>query len=148
MFKLISNITKTAASFLQTGTAPPNTPIDQKEQLEKTNHLASKKFFLAFSGFIILAVFYASSVAVLFALNKYPGLVASYSVIFTKTIEVFATIMAVYLGGQAIVDLKYNSSSNASVEGKIEQIDITKKTVGNEKEHDYVLEEDDTDETK
>lgn len=148
MFKSISNITKTAASFLQTGTAPPGTPIDQKEEMEKTNHLTSKKFFLAFSGFIILAIFYASSIAVLFALNKYPGLISSYSVIFTKTIEVFAAIMAVYLGGQAIVDLKYNSSSNASIEGKIEQIDITKKIIGNEKEHDYTLEEDNTDETE
>jgi hypothetical protein len=145
MFNLLSNIIKTAASFLQTGTAPPGTPPDQKEELEKTNHLASKKFFLAFSGFAILSIFYASSVAVLFALNKYPELVASYSVIFTKTIEVFATIMAVYLGGQAVVDLKYNSTSNASIEGKI---DVTKKIVGNEKEHDYVLEEDGADETK
>jgi len=142
MINLISNITKTAASFLQTGTAPPGTPPNQKEDMEKVNHLSSKKFFLAFSGFIVLGIFYFSSVAVLFALHKYPELVASYSVIFTKTIEVFATIMAVYLGGQAVVDLKYNSSSNATVEGKIDIIDNTQRVVGNEKEHDYVLEED------
>jgi hypothetical protein len=147
MLNVISNISKTAASFLQTGTAPPGTPEDQREQLEKTNHLSSKKFFVALTGFLILGVFYASSVAVLFALNKYPALVASYSVIFTKTVEVFAAIMAVYLGGQAVVDLKYNSSSNASLEGKIEQVDITNRTIGNEKEDDYVL-EDHSDEAK
>ena len=141
MFKLLSNITKNASAFLQNGVAPPGTPENQKEQMENTNHLASKKFFAACSGFLILGVFYASSVFVLFALNNYPGLVASYSVMFTKTIEVFATIMAVYLGGQAVVDLKYNSSSNASIEGKIEDVHITQKIIGNEKEDDYTLEE-------
>jgi hypothetical protein len=143
MLNILSNVAKTAAAFLQNGKAPPGTPDNQKQELEKVNHLASKKFFLAISGFIILGIFYASSVLVLFTLSKSPALVAPFSVIFTKTIEVFATIMAVYLGGQAIVDLKYNSSSNASVEGKIEEIDITKKTIGNEKEDDYHLDTED-----
>jgi hypothetical protein len=46
-----------------------------------------------------------------------PTAVTAYTVLFTKTMEVFATIMAVYLGGQALVDLKYNSSSSASLQG-------------------------------
>ena len=141
MFKKLIDIAKTASSFLQTGVAPPGTSPDQQQEMENTNHLASKKFFITFSGFVILGVFYASSVAVLFALTKNPELTATFSVMFTKTIEVFATIMAVYIGGQAVVDLKYNSSSNASVAATVQVVDITQKEVCNYKEDDYELHE-------
>lgn len=136
---MFTRMLKTAASFLQTGVAPPGTPPDQKQQLENTNHLSSKKFFMAFSGFLILGVFYASSIGVLFLMEKNPQLLSAYSVMFAKTIEVFAAIMAVYMGGQAVVDLKYNSSSNASASTNVEIVDITKRQVGNEKEDDYEL---------
>jgi hypothetical protein len=136
---MLARLIKTAASFLQTGVAPPGTPPELKNKLENTNHLASKKFFIAFSGFLILGIFYASSIAVLFLMEKNPELLASYSVMFSKTIEVFAAIMAVYLGGQAVVDLKYNSSSNASLDASVEIVDITERQVGNEKEDDYEL---------
>jgi hypothetical protein len=139
MLARLTNIAKTAAAFLQTGVAPPGTPTEQKKEMEETNHLASKKFFIAFSGFIILGVFYSVSVVVLFTMRNAPELVATYSVMFSKTIEVFATIMAVYLGGQAVVDLKYNSSSNASVSSNTQIVDISTKQVGNEKEDDYIL---------
>jgi hypothetical protein len=139
MVTRLSNIAKTAAAFLQTGVAPPNTPKSQKKEMEDTNHLASKKFFIAFSGFLILGVFYSSSIAVLFMMSKSPELIAAYSVLFSKTIEVFATIMAVYLGGQALVDLRYSSSSNAEMSANTQIIDVTTKQVGNEKEDDYVL---------
>jgi hypothetical protein len=45
--------------------------------------------------------------------------------IFTKTIEVLAVIIAAYLGVQAVVDLKYGSSSNVSYDTlkSIEKID-------------------------
>lgn len=114
---MITNVLKTAASFLQQGVAPPNTPPEQVEQLASTNHLASKKFFLAVSGFVILGIFYAASIAILFLMENSPTAVTAYTILFTKTMEVFATIMAVYLGGQALVDLKYNSSSSASLQG-------------------------------
>jgi hypothetical protein len=136
---MVSRLLKTAASFLQTGVAPPGTPEDKKEELENTNHLASKKFFIAFSGFLILGLFYASSVAILFLMENNPALVTTYSVMFSKTIEVFAAIMAVYLGGQAVVDLRYNSSSSASASSNVQVVDITNKVVGNEKEDDYEL---------
>lgn len=139
MFKRLIDITKTAASFLQTGVAPPNASPEQQKELENTNHLSSKKFFITFSGFVILGIFYASSIAVLFSLTKNPELSATFSVMFSKTIEVFATIMAVYIGGQAVVDLKYNSTSSASVAATVQIVDITKKEVGNEKEDDYEL---------
>jgi hypothetical protein len=141
MFSRIIDIAKTAAAFLQNGVAPPNTAPDKQQELENTNHLASKKFFIAFSGFIILGVFYAASVAALFAMSKSPELVVSFATMFSKTLEVLATIMAVYLGGQAVVDLKYNSTSNASIAENIQIVDITKKEVGNEKEDDYELHE-------
>ena len=94
---------------------------------------------MAFSGFLILGVFYASSIGVLFLMEKNPQLLSAYSVMFAKTIEVFAAIMAVYMGGQAVVDLKYNSSSNVSASTNVEIVDITKRQVGNEKEDDYEL---------
>ena len=140
MFAQIANLAKTAASFLQSGVHPPNTPPEQQAELGKVNHLTSKKFFLTFSGFLILGVFYASSVAVLYTMKEAPALVSTYSLIFSKTIEVFATIMAVYLGGQALVDLKYNSSSSATTEGKTEVIETTTRVLGKEKEDDYTLE--------
>jgi hypothetical protein len=145
MLSKIKDIAQTAAAFLQQGVAPPNTPEDQKEKLSGVNHLSSKKFFLAFSGFVILGVFFVVSIAILYSMNQYPLLLPSYTLIFTKTIEVFATIMAVYIGGQAIVDLKYNSSSNVSSEAQqissYQKIDIT-KTIAIEKEEDYTLEVD------
>jgi hypothetical protein len=142
MFRRLSDTFKTATAFLQNGVAPPNTPPAQQTEMENTNHMASKKFFITFSGFIILGVFYASSIAVLFALSKNPELTAAFSTMFAKTIEVFATIMAVYIGGQAVVDLKYNSTSNAAIAAEVQIIDITKKEVGNEKEDDFELHDD------
>jgi hypothetical protein len=142
MLKNIKDIFNTAASFLQSGVAPPNSAPDQVKQLEDTNHLNSKKFFAAFSGFLILGVFFAVGVAVLLYLLKTPEAISQYVIMFTKTMEVFATIMAVYIGGQAVVDLKYNSSSNVSLEEKKETINITKRVIGTEKEHDYTLDPD------
>lgn len=119
---MITDVLKTAASFLQQGVAPPNTPPEQVEELANTNHLASKKFFLAISGFIILGIFYAVSVAVLFLMADNSSAVSSYTTMFTKTMEVFATIMACYLGGQALVDLRYSSSSSASMQGNTSDV--------------------------
>ena len=141
MIGALTNLAKSAGAFLQNGVAPPNTPPEMQEQLENTNHLASKKFFLTFSGFVILGVFYVISTALLYCMSKTPEMLTAYTVLFTKTMEVFATIMAVYLGGQAVVDLRYNSSSNASLAATVQEIDITNKVVGNEKEDDYHLEE-------
>lgn len=145
MFTSLINVAKNAAAFLQNGVTPPGVKPEENPELADTNHFSSKKFFAAFSGFLILAIFYISSVGILFLLENEPALLAVYPTIFSKTIEVFAAIMAVYLGGQAVVDLKYNSSSNASVEGKIEISEITERKITNEKEGDYTLEiEDET----
>ena len=143
MFKSVFNIAKNAAAFLQHGVTPPGVCPEQNPDIANANHLGSKKFFAAFSGFIILAVFYGSSIGMLFLLDHDPALLAVYPIIFTKTVEVFAAIMAVYIGGQAVVDLKYNSTSNASLDAKIEVVDITERKITNEKEGDYTLEVED-----
>jgi hypothetical protein len=140
MFKSVLNIAKNAAAFLQNGVTPPGICPEKNPDIANANHLNSKKFFAAFSGFIILAIFYISSIGLLFLLDHNPALLAVYPTIFTKTVEVFAAIMAVYLGGQAIVDVKYNSTSNASLEAKVEVVDITERKITNEKEGDYTLE--------
>jgi hypothetical protein len=138
MIKPVINIIKTAAAFLQTGVTPPNTPPDQEQKLANMNHFSSKKFFIAFSGFVILSIFYIFNIIILFNMSGKSDLLTVYPILFTKTIEVFAAIMAVYLGGQAIVDLKYNSNSNTSLETSV---NYTEVVVANEKEEDYTLEE-------
>lgn len=139
MLTQLGDIIKTASSFLQTGVAPPNVSFETEQKLKDTTHLSSKKFFAAFSGFLILGTFFAVSIAIMFALRTTPDLIPYYVTMFTKTMEVFATIMAVYIGGQAVVDLRYNSSSNASVSASLEKIDITNRVIANEKEDDYSL---------
>lgn len=138
MWKNIAAIAQTFTSFLRSDMAPPNTPADQIEELKSKNHLSSKKFFIAFSAFIILGIFYAASVFILFLMAALPELLAHYVVIFTKTIEVFAIIMATYLGLQAAIDFKYSSSSNSNV--NIQRTDsVDTKIVANVKDDDYEL---------
>jgi hypothetical protein len=141
MWNVITNITKTATSFLQTGVAPPNTPEKLKPTLEQANHLQSKKFFVVFSCFLILGFFYFSSVAILFMLPAIPEVVSGYVTIFSKTIEVVSIVVAAYLGVQGIVDLKYNSSSSVINESisKNENIKITQEYLSGPKEDDYKL---------
>lgn len=142
MLKSLLGIFTNASAFLQSGVVPPEADKNDK-QLAETNHFASKKFFAAFSGFFILGIFYVLNISLLFIIADKPALIGVYPTLFSKTIEVFAAIMAVYLGGQAVVDLKYNSSSNASAEGKIEISETTERKITNEKEGDYVLEVED-----
>lgn len=110
------NFAKSAFAFLRAGAVPPGTPLSMQEQMKKTNHLASKKFFVVGVSFFILGFFYFASVGVLFLLPQKSELIGGYVTIFTKTIEVLAIIIASYLGVQAAIDFKYGSHSNASFE--------------------------------
>ena len=61
--------------------------------------------------------------------------------IFSKSIEILSIIIATYVGAQAVVDLKYGSLSNASIEGsthveKVENITVINTNI---KEDDYEL---------
>lgn len=114
MIASITNILKSAASFLSSNTVPPGTPVELQDSLRKENHFKSKKFFLAFSSFTGLLIFYFASVGILFLLPTKNELIAGYVTIFTKTIEILAIIVASYIGVQAAVDLKYGSSSSTN----------------------------------
>jgi hypothetical protein len=125
MWNRIKNTFYTATSFLQTGVAPPNAPIRYKEDLSKINFFSSKKFFIVFSSIVLLMFFYLTSVGILFLTSFFPTITEPYVTIFVESIKIFAIIISVYLGLQASIDFKYNSSSSQSYETtkSIEQID-------------------------
>lgn len=125
MWNRIKNTFYTATSFLQTGVAPPNAPIRYKEDLSKINFFSSKKFFIVFSSIVLLMFFYLTSVGILFLTSFFPTITEPYVTIFVESVKIFAIIISVYLGLQASIDFKYNSSSNQSYETtkSIEQID-------------------------
>jgi hypothetical protein len=140
MWQNISNIVQSATAFLQNGKAPPNTPARLEKQMEDTNHLASKKFFIIFTSVLMLGALYYSSVAILLAM-KMPEHIVAFVTLFTKTIEIFAIIIASYLGVEAVVDLKYNSSSNAEVIGEVIVEKREEILTHNTKEDDYDISE-------
>jgi len=144
MLQHILEVVQSAGAFLSNDKAPPNTPRRLAQQLEDTNHLASKKFFIIFSSLFMLAFVFYTSVGLLWIIPKSPEIVTAFVTIFTKMIEIFGVIISVYLGAQGIVDLRYNSSSNASTEGILEQkeVDINEKILtNNAKENDYHISE-------
>jgi hypothetical protein len=118
MWQNLTNIIQSASAFLQNGKAPPNTPEYLQRRMEETNHLSSKKFFIIFTSVLMLGFLYYSSVAILLAIEL-PEHVTAFVTIFSKTIEIFAIIIASYLGVQAVVDLRYNSETNAETNGEI-----------------------------
>ena len=134
----ILEVVKSATSFLKYDQAPPTASAVEKVALEDTNHFASKKFFIIFTAMLMLGFLYFSSVGILVLLPRTPELISAYTTIFSKVIEIFSIIIATYLGTQAVVDLRYNSSSNASIEGRLEN--ISEQLTSNAKEEDYILE--------
>ena len=144
MIGILKHLTQSAAAFLSSSCAPPDAPLEQIERLKSINHMESKKFFACAVATIILCFFYFVSVAIMVFLPPVPEVVTGFVTIFTKTIEILAIIIGSYVGAQAVVDLKYNSSSNASIENKTETIteNINDVTVihTNQKEDDYELE--------
>ena len=125
MWNRIKNTFYTATSFLQTGVAPPNAPIRYREDLSKINFFSSKKFFIVFSSIVLLMFFYLTSVGILFLTSFFPTITDPYVTIFVESVKIFAIIISVYLGLQASIDFKYNTSSSQSYDTikSIEQID-------------------------
>jgi hypothetical protein len=119
MWDKIIDIAKTASAMLHSGEVPPNTPDRYKEDLSKVNFLASKKFYVVFCSVIILSLFYAASIFVLFLTATAPSLTVPFVTIFTETIKILAIIIASYLGVQTVLD--YRMQSNSSVDLKSEQ---------------------------
>lgn len=139
MWQSIVNIAQSAGAFLQNGKVPPNTPEYLKQKMEETNHLSSKKFFIIFTAVLMLGILYYSSVAILLAIEM-PEHIPAFVTLFTKTAEIFAVIIASYLGVQAAVDLRYSSSSNAGIQGEIIKQEIIENLTHNAKEDDYIIE--------
>lgn len=140
---MIKDLLMNVAAFVSSS-APPNTPEKDLERLQSINHMESKKFFACFVSVAILTFFYFTTVGIMFFLPPVPEVITGYIAIFTKTTEILAIVIASYVGAQAVVDLKYNSSSNASLENstqKIEQFIKEEITVieTNQKEDDYEL---------
>lgn len=141
---MIKDLIKTVAAFVSSS-APPNTSEKDLERLQSINHMESKKFFACFISVGILTFFYFTTVGIMFLLPNVPEVITGYITVFTKTTEILAIIIASYVGAQAAVDLKYNSSSSTSLQNstqKIEQIIKEEITVihTNQKEEDYELE--------
>lgn len=141
MWQKIVQIAQTASSMLHSGKVPPNTPLQYKEDLSKVNFLSSKKFYVVFCSVIILSIFYAASIFVLFLTAAYPSLTVPFVSIFTETIKILAIIIASYLGVQTILDYRMQSNSDVQLNGdqtfiKEEQITYI---ISNSKDDDYEL---------
>lgn len=139
----MKDLLNTVLAFVSSS-APPNTAEKDIERLQSINHMESKKFFACFVSVAILTCFYLASVGIMFILPATPEVVTGFVTVFTKTTEILAIIIGSYVGAQAVVDLKYNSSSNTSLQNstqKIEQIIKEEITViqTNQKEEDYEL---------
>ena len=143
MIGMLKNLASSASSFLCSGTPPPNVNPEHKDydRLKSLNHMESPKFFVCLVSATILSFFYFVSVAIMFFLPPTPEVVTGFVTIFTKTTEILAVIIASYVGAQAVVDLKYNSSSNVSLESKTETITQEITVIHtNQKDDDYELE--------
>ena len=117
MWERIVEIAKSASAMLHSGQVPPNTPYEYKKDLSKVNFLASKKFYVVFCSVIILAIFYAASIFVLFLTAASPSLTVPFVSIFTETVKILAVIIASYLGVQTILDYKMQSNNNIELQG-------------------------------
>jgi succinate dehydrogenase hydrophobic anchor subunit len=151
MLQNLINIAQTATAFLQNGKAPPNTPLNLQKKMENVNHLASKKFFVIFSAIFMIIIMFLVAVGFLFLIpTDHDIVVTAYSTIFTKIIEIFGLVISVYIGAQGLVDLRYNSSSNAGIEGEAQSESLTEErdvnlneniSTNNAKEDDYNISE-------
>lgn len=139
MIQQLKNILLTTTSFLNSGKIPPNTPIEETEKLKAINHLTSSKFYIVFTSVFILAFFYFSTIACFLFIPQTPEFISGFVTLFSKTIEILAIIIASYVGAQAAVDLKYGSSSNAAIQGVMENINNVTVINTNAKEEDYEL---------
>lgn len=112
MWDKIVTVFQSATSFLQSGKTPPNTPVQYHDEFSKINFFSSKKFFVVFSSVILLMVFCISGVVGLFLTATLSEVITtSFVTIFVESLKVFTIIITAYLGLQATIDFKYQSSS-------------------------------------
>ena len=111
--------------------------------------MASKKFFVIMTSLLIIVMMFFIAVAILFFIPKdHDIVITTYATIFTKIMEQIALIISVYIGAQGLVDLRFNSSSNASVSGEAQSVQENKTSnikeeylSNNAKENDYHISE-------
>lgn len=139
MMQAIKNTAISLVSYLSGNLVPPNTPIQDVERMKAINHMASSKFYIVFTSVLILAFFYFASLGIMFFIPNSPEFIAGFVTIFSKTIEILAIIIASYVGAQAVVDLKYGSTSAAAIESVNENINNVTVIETNVKEDDYEL---------
>jgi hypothetical protein len=137
--RAIKNTAISLVSYLSGNLVPPNTPIQDVERMKAINHMASSKFYIVFTSVLILAFFYFASLGIMFFIPNSPEFIAGFVTIFSKTIEILAIIIASYVGAQAVVDLKYGSTSAAAIESVNENINNVTVIETNVKEDDYEL---------
>jgi hypothetical protein len=119
MIDKISVIWQSLAAMLSHDKVPPNTPPEYVEEMKSINFLRSKKFFVVASSVLMLIAFYAISVFILFLTAPLPTITTPFVTLFVETIKIFAIIISAYLGLQAAIDFKYNSSSNTNLNSEI-----------------------------
>lgn len=130
MITFFKNAILTGISYLSSNRVPPNTSQCDYEKIKSINHMESKKFYIVLTSVVILAFFYFSSIAIMFLIpHNAPEFVSGFVTIFSKTIEILAIIIGSYVGAQAVVDLKYGSSSKASLTGTTHTEDTQNITV-------------------
>ena len=139
MIQAIKNTAISVVSYLSGNMVPPNTALNDIERMRAINHMASSKFYIVFTSVVILAFFYFASLGIMFFIPNNPEFIAGFVTIFSKTIEILAIIIGSYVGAQAVVDLKYGSSSIASIESVNESINNVTVIQTNLKEEDYEL---------
>ena len=141
MWESVKNIGSTVVAFLSNGKAPPNTPTRLEKQMEDTNHLASKKFFIVFTSALMLFFVYYSSIFILFFFpHDHTTHITSYLSMYSKMMDILAIIVASYLGVQTVADFAFKSSSEVKSENRNITVD-EKILTNNAKEEDYNITE-------
>jgi len=147
MWQSIKDIGQTAVAFLSNGKAPPNTPARLEKQLEDTNHLASKKFFIVFTSALMLFFVYYSSIFVLFFFpHEFTTHITSYVTMYSKMMDILAIIVASYLGVQTVADFAFKGSTEVKAESdNVEEnknVNVKEEILtNNAKEDDYHISE-------
>jgi len=137
MWNRITEIAKTAAAMLQSGTAPPNTPAQYKEELGEINFFRSKKFFMVFFAVILLVGFGSLGIFGLFLTAAVPVITVPYVTLVSKILDMLAIIIGIWLGAQTTLDFKYNSNSSVDLKGENSYQNITETL---EEKHTYIEE--------
>jgi hypothetical protein len=122
--------------FLHSGVYPENAPKKYITDLEKINHLASKKFSMTLIAIAIIALMYFSSVFLLFFFPNDPHVTALVSM-YKDMIVAVAAIAGTLVGIQGLVDWKHNSSTDIDLKSETINQYREEKLTNNAKEEDY-----------